>query len=514
MGFSGERLMGNSKDKKNKKAAKAVKAKNKALHISGWAIAGIQLVITIIFIALMQYMDILPTSFKMLVGILLILFCLVTLITQHWKIPGIITKVFSVLFSVILVVGCVYINSTKKAISNISGTKVHETEMGVYVLADNPAGSIAELKDSPFGIIGGIDRENTDKTVQDIENELEVKITLTEYEGSAELVNALYEGRVAAIIFNKSYIAMLSEIDGYKDFETKVKLINTYKQITEVDINAGGSNSNGNVSYPSREGVFAVYVSGIDTNGAPTVNQNSDVNILLVVNTNTHQILMINTPRDFYVPLSISNGVKDKLTHAGCYGIDCSVDTLEMLYGINIDHYLKVNFTGFVGIIDALKGVNVYSEYDFTATHGGYHFVQGYNYMNGEQALGFARERYAFGSGDRQRGKNQMAVIKATINKMMSADMLMNYTSVLNAVSASMATDMSYDEISSLVKMQLDTMPSWDIQSFSVDGTGDSLPCFSLSAPNYVMIPNETTVNQAKEYINEMYNDIIINTGA
>lgn len=502
--------MGNSKEKENKKSEKDVKTKNKALHISGWAIAGVQFVITIIFIVLMQYMDILPTSFKMLVGVLLILFCLVTLITQYWKIPGIITKVFSVLLSVILIVGCVYINSTRKAISNISGTKVHETEMGVYVLNDNPANSLEELKDSPFGIISGIDRENTDKTVQDIEKELAVKITTAEYEDIAKLVNALYEGNVTAIIFNKSYIAMLSETDVYKDFEARVKLINTYKQITEVDINANG---NGDVIYPSREGIFAMYVSGIDTNGAPTVNQNSDVNILLIVNTNTHQILMINTPRDFYVPLSISGGIKDKLTHAGCYGIDCSVDTLEMLYGINIDHYLKVNFTGFVGIIDALNGVNVYSEYDFTATHGGHHFVKGYNYMNGEQALGFARERYAFGTGDRQRGKNQMAVIKATINKMMSADMLMNYTSVLSAVSASMATDMSYDEISSLVKMQLDSMPSWDIQSFSVDGTGDNLPCFSLSAPNYVMIPNEDTLNQAKSYINEIYNDIIINTG-
>lgn len=510
MRFLGEILMGNSKDKKNKKSQKDAKADSKALHISGWAIAGIQFAVTIIFIVLMQYMDILPTSFKMLVGVLLILFCFVTLITQHWKIPGIITKIFAVLFSVILVVGCVYINSTRKAISNISGTKVHETEMGVYILSDNTAGSLAELKDFPFGIISGIDRENTDKTVKDIEKELEVKITTVEYEGAVDLVNALYEGKVTAIIFNKSYIAMLSETDGYKDFETRVKLINTYKQITEVDIN---SNGNGNAQYPSKEGVFAVYVSGIDTNGAPTVNQNSDVNILLVVNTNTHQILMINTPRDFYVPLSISGGVKDKLTHAGCYGIDCSVDTLEMLYGINIDHYLKVNFTGFVGIIDALKGVNVYSEYDFTATHGGYSFVKGYNYMNGEQALGFARERYSFGTGDRQRGKNQMAVIRAIINKMMSADMLMNYTSVLNAVSASMATDMTYDEIGSLVKMQLDTMPSWDIQSYSVDGTGDNLPCFSLSAPNYVMIPNDETVNQAKSYIDQIYKDIIINTG-
>lgn len=510
--------MGNAKDK-NKKGAETTsesksKAGDKELHISGWVIAGVQLVITVVFMVLMQYVDILPASFKMLVNILLILFCMVTLITQHWKIPGIITKVFAVLFSLILVVGCVYINSTRKAISNISGTKVHETEMGVYVLADSPAQSINDLVNDSFGIISNIDRENTDRTISDINKEMGRDIKTVEYMGVAELVNALYDKSVSAVIFNKSYVSMLSEIEEYKDFETRVRLIINYKQVTEIRPGNNGDGDNQGDNHPSREGIFSVYVSGIDTDGAPTVNQNSDVNILLVVNTNTHQILMINTPRDFYVPLSISNGVKDKLTHAGGYGIDCSVDTLEMLYGINIDHYLKVNFTGFVGIIDALKGVDVYSDFDFTSRHGGYHFVQGINHMNGEQALGFARERYSFGTGDRQRGKNQMAVIKAMINKMMSKDMLLNYTSVLNAVSASMATDMSYDEISALVKMQLDSMPSWDIQSFSVDGTGDNLPCFSLSFPNYVMIPNEDTVNQAKAYIRDIYNDMIINTGA
>lgn len=498
----------NSTKQKKQQSETSRSAKNKFLHISGFAIFAVQLIVTIIFLVFLQYVNILPTSFKMMIGMLLILFCLATLITQYWKIPGIVTKIFSVLFSVILIVGCVYINSTRKAISNISGSKIQETQMGVYVLADNPADSIAEIKDSPFGIIANIDRKTTDKTIGDIEKEISSEISIVEYEGTTQIIEALLSKNVTAIIINQSYINILSEHSDYEDLDKKIKLISTYKQVSDV------INNNVPGESPSREGVFTVYVSGIDTNGAPTVNQNSDVNILIAVNTNTHQILMINTPRDFYVPLSISNGVKDKLTHAGCYGIDCSVDTIEMLYGINIDHYLKVNFTGFVNIIDALNGVDIYSEYEFTTIHGGYHYVKGYNHLNGIQALGFARERYSFGSGDRQRGKNQMAVIKAMINKMMTSDMLINYTRVLNAVSASMATDMSYDEITDLVKMQLETMPTWDIQSFSVDGTGDNLPCFSLSSPNYVMIPDESTVNRAKEYLNNIYNDIIINTAS
>ena len=250
--------------------------------------------------------------------------------------------------------------------------------------------------------------------------------------------------------------------------------------------------------------VFTLYVSGIDTNGSPMVNRNSDVNILITFNTKTRQILMINTPRDFYVPLSISNGVKDKLTHAGCYGIQVSVDTLQMLYGIKIDDYLKINFTGFVNVIDQLGGVNVYSEYDFTSVDG-YSYKKGYNMLDGRLALSFARERHAFGSGDRQRGKNQMAVIKAIIDKCTSTDALLNYESVLGAIADSIATSMSKDEITDLIKMQLSDMKGWDIVTYSVDGKGDNLMTFSLTAPNYVMVPTEATVIKAKEYLAKIY---------
>ena len=235
------------------------------------------------------------------------------------------------------------------------------------------------------------------------------------------------------------------------------------------------------------------------------VNRNSDVNILITVNTKTRQILMINTPRDFYVPLSISNGVKDKLTHAGCYGIQVSVDTLEMLYGVNIDDYIKINFTGFVDVINELGGVDVYSEYDFMPRHGTQHFTVGYNHVNGTEALGFVRERYSFGSGDRQRGKNQMALIKAMINKCVSTDTLLNYENILGAVSSSIATSMTTDEITGLVKMQLSDMKGWDIQTYSVDGKGDNLMTFSLTAPNYVMVPTQSTVDMAKEYLRQIY---------
>lgn len=503
--------MSKSSDKNKKRTKtyahrKTWTATDKFLHISGWTVAGIQLAVTGIFAAFLQYIGMIPFDYKLLIGALLIMLSIFTLVTQHWKITGIITKIVSLMISAVLVVGCIYIGSTRNALGNISGNSMHRTEIGVYVLEDSEAQSMEDIIDKSFGINKTTDRINTDKAINEINERYECNIATVEYDDSIALAAGLYSGEMDAVILNSAYINMIEENENYQDFEEKIRLITTITYDNDV------VNDN-NENYLSGDGIFTMYISGIDTNGEPTVNRNSDVNILMTVNTNTHQILMINTPRDFYVPTTVSGGMRDKLTHAGCYGIDCSVGTLEMLYETNIDYYLKVNFTGFVDIINLLGGIEVYSETEFTTWNGGYHIAAGTNYLNGEEALGFARERYAFGSGDRQRGKNQMKVIKAVINKMLSADMLMNYTQILDAVSSSMVTSMSYNEIGDLVKMQLDGMTSWNIQTYSVDGTGDNLPSYSLSSANYVMVPDETTVAQAKAYLAAVYDNQIIDTG-
>ena len=208
-------------------------------------------------------------------------------------------------------------------------------------------------------------------------------------------------------------------------------------------------------------------------------------------------MLLVSTPRDYFVPLSISNGVPDKLTHAGIYGINVCEDTLGMLYDIDINYFFRMNFVGFVQLIDALGGVTVYSEYAFDT--GGYHFVQGDNFVYGDAALAFVRERYSFAGGDRQRGKDQMAMIKAVINKCLSTDILSNYMDVLNKAAGSFETNVPYDLIASVVREQLKGGGGWNISSYSVDGTGDSQKPYSMSQKAYVMIPDQTTVDKAKD---------------
>ena len=242
-----------------------------------------------------------------------------------------------------------------------------------------------------------------------------------------------------------------------------------------------------------------------------TAKSRSDVNILATVNTDTHEVLLVSTPRDYFVPLSISNGAPDKLTHAGIYGIDVCMDTLGMLYDIDINYYFRINFGGFVKVIDALGGITVNSDYEFDSKNIlGYHFNQGANYVNGEQALVFARERYAFSEGDRQRGKNQMAVIKGVIDKALSPEILTSYSSILSSLDGCFGTNITYEEIAQLLQQQLTNGGSWTIVSYSVDGTGATEKPYSMSQNAYVMVPDYNTVDKAKSLMQKVRDGEVI----
>ena len=252
---------------------------------------------------------------------------------------------------------------------------------------------------------------------------------------------------------------------------------------------------------------FVIYLSGVDTRGELTENARSDVNILAAVNPVTKRVALINTPRDYYVDLAGTDS-KDKLTHAGLYGVETSMATLGNLYGVNVDHYIRINFAGFISIIDALGGVDVYSDQAFTSVGSpGYYdpttFVEGWNHLDGKSALAFARERHAFASGDIQRGINQMKVIDAMLNKIKSPALLMGFSKIMDAAADCFVTSFSQDQISALVRMQLSDFAEWNIESYTVTGSsGSSTKCYSAKGQKlYVMKPDEASVAKAKEMI-------------
>lgn len=313
-------------------------------------------------------------------------------------------------------------------------------------------------------------------------------------------MDGLREQESRAIILNEAYVQSIAEADGYAWVTDGIRRIESF-----VLQDVGESNVVEEMEVPENiPESFVLYISGIDTFGGLAVRSRSDVNILMTVNTQSKEILMLATPRDYYVEFSRTEGSKDKLAHAGIFGVEASIDALERLYDIDIDYYLRLNFTGFVDIIDALGGVEVYSEHDFTVKNIR-DYQKGYNQLTGLEALAFARERLSFPTGDYQRVKNQMEVIKAVITKCTSPAILKNYRSVMNAIGESFETNMPEDQILSLIKMQLFDNKDWSFSTFTVDGTSCFRPTYTAPGMNlYVILPNTDAVRQAREMMEKI----------
>lgn len=471
----------------------------------GFAI--IQSIITLLFLYFLAKLDVLPQKYFFLaVGVLVVL-CVLNVVLQFKKIPGIIMMIIGIIISIGLGIACAYIAKTTDVMDKVTGSDEQIDKMVVYVLADDEAKSLGDAADYTYGILSTRGREATDKAIEEINKTINKQITTKEYDDFFSMVDALYAGDVKAIILNEAYVDVIIETEGYEDFKDKVKEL----LMTEVKSKVEWYDKD-DTGIKLNSDVFTLYISGIDTYGSVATTSRSDVNIIAVVNTKTKQILLVSTPRDYYVPLSISNGVKDKLTHAGIYGINCSKDTLSMIYDLEIQYYFRLNFDGFIKIIDELGGVTVHSDYAFTTRHYNVDIKVGDNRLNGEQALGFARERYALADGDRQRGRDQMEVIKAVINEMASSKMLYNYTDIMDAISDCFQTSMPKDMIQSLVKMQINDMKKWNVASYSVDGTGTRASTFSIPGRDnlWVMIPDENTINHAKELIQQVIDGKVI----
>lgn len=388
-------------------------------------------------------------------------------------------------------------------LSEITSKKSSATVIGVYVLSDDPAENLNDAKDYNFGYTTAFDKKNTLKAIDGIKDELGSKPKTTVFDDVNQLVKALYDGEVDAIILNESYSSIISDQDGFSGFKSDTKIIYEYKIKSSND----KVKRNGNLN------TFVFYLSGSDTTDETLSGGRSDVNILMAVNTKTKEILLVNTPRDYYVPISVSDySQRDKLTHCGIYGTDCSMDTLGHLYGTDIDYFARINFTGFATLIDAIGGITVYADEAFHNSHDnplldGTELVieKGENHLNGAQALGFARERMNVARGDDARGINQMKMITAVIDKMSAGTILLNYSDILDSLEGMFETDMSSDEITKLVKMQLNDMASWNIHSYAVSGTGSMGITYSMPGTElYITKPDQATIDHAAQLIDRV----------
>lgn len=472
-------------------------AANKVSRQVGLVLCAVQLAVTLVFIAALFVLNMLPMKYLGIIIAVLVLLWVLPLSSQLIsKKKAIAGKVLSVLMSIVLILGSYYIFKTNGTVKDISGGNKKVDKMVVAVLAEDPAENIKDASGYDFGVQYAMKGDDVKSTVDIINKEVGSSISTVEYSSLNEQAQALHDGAVEAIIYNDAYTAILEEaFTGYSD---SVKIIYTHEITSKLENTAADVKVD--------DDCFTVYISGIDVFGAIETNSRSDVNIIAVVNPTTHQILLVTTPRDYYVEIpGISGGQLDKLTHAGIYGVDASMATLAKLYDTDIDFYARVNFTSLVQMVDALGGVDVVSEQEFNTSYDSgleMYVAQGVNHFNGQQALAFSRDRQNVDGGDFQRGRNQQAVITAMIKKAISPAILTGANGILSSISGNVDTNMSQEQIQELIKSQLNQPSAWNIKSMSATGTGDDQECYSSPGSIlYVTQPDQNSINEIKQAI-------------
>ena len=364
--------------------------------------------------------------------------------------------------------------------------------ISVAVLADSEIGNVSQL--SSLTAPTKTDAENIQKLLEDIKSTQNKDLTVEESSSYLASYKSLLAGDTKAIVLNGAFENLIEQED--PDYAKKIKKIYT-KDLTKT---VGAPKVTTNKT-------FNVYISGIDTYGPISSVSRSDVNIIMTVNQETKKIVLTTTPRDAYVPIADGgNNQNDKLTHAGIYGVDASIHTLENLYDIELNYYARLNFTSFLKLIDLLGGVDVYNDQEFTSLHGKYHFPVGNVHLDSEQALGFVRERYSLANGDGDRGRNQQKVIAAIIQKLTSAEVLKNYDGIIQGLQDSVQTNMPPETMVGLVNTQLASGGKYTVISQDLKGTGRmGLPSYAMPDSNlYMLEVDQTSLETVKAAIKDV----------
>ena len=448
------------------------------------------LIVSVLILVLVYFINVLPIDYFIVLVVLVLIIDLVVikLLLGSGKIRNVIGVILSIILIIIMVFGITYELNTLDFLKQFGFNTYKEELYNVLVLDETEYEELNDLDNATIGHLDENVHEGLNSAIEKIDHQIDFESVVLDDINS--LVDNLSIEEVDAIILEDAQITMLEEdnnglMDNFRiiasfDIETEIEVVSKEVNVTEDFYN--------------------ILITGIDSYGSITRVSRSDVNMIVSVNPKDKKILLTSIPRDYYVYLS-DYGDYDKLTHTGIYGIDVTTKALEDLLDIDINYYVKVNFTTLVDIVDELGGITVNSKYDFTSIDG-YHFSKGENNLNGAEALSFARERQAFSEGDRVRVENQQLVLTAIINKVLSAGIITNYNNLLNALSGEFLTNITNKEITDLIKWQIDGMYSWDIETIALDGSNAFDYTYSYKNQKlYVMMPYPESVNSVKEKI-------------
>ncbi|WP_304818277.1 LCP family glycopolymer transferase, partial [Faecalibaculum rodentium] len=493
---------------------KAQTTSNKVFKTASWILAGIMLVLTAFLIWEIVKLGMLPENMLMIGCVIILVIAALVMVLQLGFTRGTASKIILTTITVMMILvygtGTYYISKASGLLGNVTDFG-NETTTTVQVIALKDSGikSEKDLEGKTVGSLKSISLASTQALIQDLSGK-GVTFQDKQYDNIQGMVNGLYDKEVPAIILNDAYRGNINDLEDekFRNFGTDTQVVYTYTYKTE---NKSTTNSVDDIT----KNPFTVLISGVDSRDGFAESSRSDVNMLATINPVTRTVLLTSIPRDYYVTTvcdegaGCQNGAKDKLTHTGLHGTETTKKTIESLLGIDINYTAKVNFTSVVNLVDALGGIDVdvkpglAVDHFYTNDYFGtdYGVTEGINHLNGQAALCYARERYAYQDGDRQRVKNQQEVLMAIVKKATSPSVIGNYPALMDALSGAFQTDLSQDEIQSLIQFQLKEMPDWKFITYSLDGQGSTEFCAELGNNASVMIPDNETVVTAKKRI-------------
>ena len=473
-------------------------------------------IFSIVMIAATMYLlfniiklNVLPTKLLFLITIVFVLLDLIFILLLCFATKGVVSKIICITFALAISLGsCLggyYMSKTGGLLSSMTNVAKHsKNTVSVVVKESSDMKKKADLAGHSVGTLANINTTGSKKILKELNNS-GISMEQKEFGSMTEMLESFYNGEVDSIVISESSRTQITDMEAYANFDNNTRVV--YQTSYKVQ-NTDKAKAVSNITNTP----FNVLISGSDTRGGFDENGRSDVIMVATVNPKTGTILLTSVPRDFYVTTACDagdgcqQGALDKITHTGIHGTNTTKRTVEQLLGIEINYTFKVGFDTVTDIVDAVGGIDVTVEPGYECSNflhaPGLSVHAGVNHLNGEQALGYARERYAYSEGDRQRTKNQQQVLMGIVDKITSPAIVTNYAQIMDSMANTFSTTMSNDEISSLIKYQLNKNPKWKMEQYMVNGTGDTLMCAELGDAAYVMVPDQSTVTTAKNKIN------------
>lgn len=482
-----------------------MKEQNKVLRGIGIALSILLVVASFYLLYQLIKINVLPTKLLFLITIIFVLLDAIFALLLCYYTRAVVSKIICVVITLVLVFGsCIggfYISKTGSLLTNITNVTKHaKNTVSVVVKQSSDIKNKSQLNGLSVGTLRTIGTQGSSKALKELSKD-GILMNQSEYDSLSAMLEAFYKGEVDSIIINESSRSQILDMESYADFDNNTRVV--YQTSYKVE-NTDKANAVTDITSKP----FNVLISGSDTRGGFDENGRSDVIMVATINPKTSTILLTSVPRDFYVTTACDaadgcmQGALDKITHTGIHGTNTTKRTVEQLLGVEINYTFKVGFDTVTDLVDALGGVDVYVEPGYAVTTSTFSVHEGTNHLDGEHALAYARERYSYTEGDRQRTKNQQQVLMGIVNEATKPSVITKYASIMDAMANTFSTTMSNEEISDLIKYQINNNPKWKIEQYMVDGTGDTLMCAELGDAASVMVPDQSTVKMAKDKIN------------